>query len=62
MVQFLVEVLKLSHLGRTCRKNTKLIYDSGSFNHSCKKRKDSLEPQVLLLIFYLELEISGEVI
>ena len=30
-----------------------------SFNHNHKKRKDSLETRAVLLIFSLELEISG---
>ena len=29
------------------------------YNHSHKKRKDSLETRTVLLIFFLELEISG---
>ena len=29
------------------------------FKHSHKKRKDSLETRAVLLIFFLELEISG---
>ena len=32
---------------------------SGYFEHSHKKRKDSLEKRAILLIFLLELEICG---
>ena len=32
------------------------------FKHSHKKRKDSLETQVILLMFLLELEIFGVVV
>ena len=36
-----------------------MILTSYSLYHSHKKRKDSLETRAVLLIFFLELEISG---
>ena len=42
-------------------KQPRLSHKFAVLQHSLKKRKDSLETQTILLVFWLELEISGGV-
>ena len=57
-------MLKFIYLRKGCNENkcTQISYSFShrfKFNHGHKKRKDSLKKRTVLLIFSLELEISG---
>ena len=41
-------------------KQPRLSHKFAALQHSHKKRKDSLETRAVLLVFWLELEISGK--